>query len=44
VCIFEYGFILFGLGSLLCVLSWNLPFLIVARSAQAVGASMFISF
>ena len=41
--IFEFGFLVFGLGSLLCALSWSLPILIVARSAQAIGASMFMS-
>jgi EmrB/QacA subfamily drug resistance transporter len=41
--IFEYGFLVFGLGSLLCALSWSLPVLIAARSIQAVGASMFMS-
>lgn len=41
--IFEYGFLVFGAGSLLCALSWCLPVLIAARSAQAVGASMFMS-
>lgn len=41
--VFEYGFLVFGLGSLLCALSWSLPLLIAARSAQAVGAAMFMS-
>jgi EmrB/QacA subfamily drug resistance transporter len=41
--IFIYGFIIFGLGSLLCSVSWSLPLLIVARCVQAVGASMFMS-
>jgi EmrB/QacA subfamily drug resistance transporter len=41
--IFEYGFLVFGIGSLLCALSWNLPVLIAARSVQAIGASMFMS-
>jgi EmrB/QacA subfamily drug resistance transporter len=41
--IFEYGFLVFGIGSLLCALSWSLPVLIVARSVQAIGASMFMS-
>jgi EmrB/QacA subfamily drug resistance transporter len=41
--IFEYGFLVFGMGSLLCAVSWSLPVLIIARSFQAVGASMFMS-
>jgi len=41
--IFEYGFLVFGIGSLLCALSWSLPVLIAARAAQAIGASMFMS-
>jgi EmrB/QacA subfamily drug resistance transporter len=41
--IFEYGFLVFGIGSLLCAFSWSLPALIAARSVQAVGASMFMS-
>jgi EmrB/QacA subfamily drug resistance transporter len=41
--IFELGFLVFGAGSALCALSWNLPVLIAARVFQAVGASMFMS-
>ena len=41
--IFQYGFLVFGIGSLLCALSWSLPVLIAARFVQAVGASMFMS-
>jgi EmrB/QacA subfamily drug resistance transporter len=41
--VFYYGFLVFGLGSLLCALSWSLPLLIAARAVQAVGASMFMS-
>jgi EmrB/QacA subfamily drug resistance transporter len=41
--VFEYGFLVFGAGSALCALAWSLPVLILARSAQAVGASMFMS-
>jgi EmrB/QacA subfamily drug resistance transporter len=41
--IFEFGFLVFGIGSLLCALSWRLPVLIAARSVQAIGASMFMS-
>ena len=43
VLIFKYGFLVFGIGSLLCALSWSLPILIVARSVQAIGAAMFMS-
>jgi EmrB/QacA subfamily drug resistance transporter len=41
--VFEFGFLVFGAGSLLCALSWSLPLLILARTAQAIGASMFMS-
>lgn len=41
--VFAFGFLAFGLGSALCAASWSLPVLIMARSAQAVGASMFMS-
>lgn len=38
--IFRIGTVVFIIGSLLCGLSTNLPFLIVSRVIQAVGASM----
>ncbi|MBY0010667.1 MFS transporter [Paenibacillus typhae] len=38
--IFRIGTVVFIVGSLLCGLSTNLPFLIVSRVIQAVGASM----
>ncbi len=41
--VFELGFLVFGTGSLLCALSWSLLVLIIARSLQAIGASMFMS-
>ncbi|MHA6761513.1 MFS transporter [Streptacidiphilus sp. PAMC 29251] len=37
---FQYGLVLFTLGSLLCSLSPSLSWLIVARMIQAVGGSM----
>lgn len=41
--IFLIGFIVFGIGSLMCALSNNLGFLIFSRIFQAVGASMFMA-
>jgi EmrB/QacA subfamily drug resistance transporter len=41
--VFVWGFLVFGSGSLLCALAWNLPVLIAARSFQAIGAAMFMS-
>jgi len=41
--VFLAGFLLFGLGSLFCALSWSLPILIASRVFQAVGAAMFMS-
>jgi EmrB/QacA subfamily drug resistance transporter len=41
--VFQFGFIVFGLGSTLCAFAWNLPVLVAARVFQAVGASMFMS-
>ncbi|AIQ48057.1 multidrug MFS transporter [Paenibacillus sp. FSL R7-0273] len=38
--IFRIGTIVFIIGSLLCGFSTNLPFLIISRVIQAVGASM----
>ena len=41
--IFLQGFIVFGVGSLLCGISTSLGFLVLARIFQAVGAAMFMS-
>ena len=41
--VFILGFLIFGLGSLFCALSWCLPILVVARAFQAVGAAMFMA-
>ena len=41
--VFVWGFLVLGLGSLLCAFAWTLPVLIVARSFQAIGAAMFMS-
>lgn len=41
--IFNFGFIVFGLGSLLCALSNSLAFMIGARILLALGAAMFMS-
>lgn len=41
--VFEYGFVVFGVGSLLCSISKNLSFLVFSRIFQAIGASMFLS-
>jgi drug resistance transporter, EmrB/QacA subfamily len=41
--VFQYGFVIFSLGSLLCGLSKTIEFLIISRIIQAVGASMIMS-
>ncbi len=41
--IFRLGFLVFGAGSALCALSWNMPVLIAARAFQAIGAAMYMS-
>lgn len=41
--IYQKGFIIFSLGSLFCVLSTNMTFLIIARIIQGIGASMMMS-
>ena len=41
--IFLPGFLVFGLGSLMCALSRNFTFLIVSRVIQASGSAMFMS-
>lgn len=41
--IFQYGFVIFSVGSLLCGFSKNVGFLIFSRIIQAVGASMTMS-
>lgn len=40
IAIFKIGTVIFIIGSLLCGLSSSLPFLIVSRIVQALGASM----
>ena len=37
--VFKFGIAVFTLGSLLCGLTHSLPFLILARSVQAIGAA-----
>lgn len=41
--VYQYGFLVFSIGSLLCGISKNLSFLVLARVIQAVGASMTMS-
>lgn len=41
--VFVWGFLVFGLGSLLCALSTDFSLLVFSRVLQAVGAGMFIS-
>lgn len=41
--IFSSGFLVFAFGSLMCALSHALPFLVLARVVQAVGASAMMS-
>jgi len=41
--VFVMGFLLFSIGSALCGLSPNLPFLIFARVVQAIGSAMLMS-
>ncbi|WP_010237331.1 MFS transporter [Clostridium arbusti] len=41
--IFNYGFLIFGLGSFLCAISQSLSFLVFSRILQAVGAAMYMS-
>ncbi|AJA46486.1 drug resistance transporter, EmrB/QacA subfamily [Clostridium pasteurianum DSM 525 = ATCC 6013] len=41
--IFNYGFLIFGLGSFLCAISNTLSFLVFSRVVQALGAAMFMS-
>ncbi|MFT8315530.1 MAG: MFS transporter [Clostridium sp.] len=43
VIIFNYGFLIFGLGSFLCTISQSLSFLVFSRIVQAVGAAMYMS-
>ncbi|MGO2038178.1 MAG: MFS transporter [Brevibacterium sp.] len=38
--VFLVGLIVFGLGSLLCVLAWSLPSLLVPRVLQGFGAAL----
>lgn len=41
--VFTWGFLVFGLGSLLCSLSRSLGLLVFSRVVQAAGAAMFMS-
>lgn len=41
--IFRYGMMIFTIGSLLSAINLGLPFLLFARSFQAIGASMTMS-
>jgi len=41
--IFLLGYLVFGVGSLLCGLSTTLEFLVFSRVVQAVGAAMFMA-
>jgi len=41
--LYSLGFVLFGLGSLLNTTAQNLPFLLLYRSIEALGASIIIS-
>lgn len=41
--IYQNGFLIFSIGSLLCGLSRNIQFLIASRIIQAIGASMIMS-
>lgn len=41
--VYSIGFIVFALGSLLCSLSPTITFLILARIAQAIGASLLMA-
>lgn len=41
--IYQNGFLVFSFGSLLCALSNNMPFLLVSRIIQGIGASMMMS-
>lgn len=41
--VFQYGFIVFSIGSLLCGISKNVKFLIFSRIVQAIGAAMIMS-
>ena len=41
--VFQYGFVIFSLGSLLCGISKTVGLLIVSRIVQAIGAAMTMS-
>lgn len=36
---FQFGMVVFGVGSVLCGLAWSLPVLVIARIIQAVGGA-----
>ena len=41
--VYQYGFLIFSIGSLLCGISTNITFLIISRIVQAIGAAMTMS-
>ncbi|GAA0740620.1 MFS transporter [Clostridium oceanicum] len=41
--VFQYGFLIFSLGSLFCGISYTIYFLIFSRIIQAIGASMIMA-
>ncbi|MCT8975393.1 MFS transporter [Clostridium sp. CX1] len=41
--VFQYGFVVFSIGSLLCGISTTIEFLIFSRIIQAIGAAMTMS-
>lgn len=41
--VFLWGYLVFGIGSLMCGLSPNLELLVLSRVVQAVGAAMFMA-
>lgn len=41
--VFQYGFVVFSIGSLLCGISTTISFLILSRIIQAIGAAMTMS-
>ncbi len=41
--VFQYGFLIFSLGSFMCGISKTASFLILSRVVQAFGAAMFMS-
>lgn len=41
--VYQYGFLIFSIGSLFCGISYNISLLIISRVIQAIGASMLMS-